>query len=162
MAQSDFTPTDHGTGKWVDSKQMAHSQSEPFDIYWQDDNRSIIVIDFPEAWTMDEVFVALDRMAAMMDEGAEKQAAVFDLSGSTLPPDSPQHFREILSTAVIEHRALNVVVTVTDGRRPVMVMVSIFNRLHVLFHNFPILEAHTLPEAFELVERYWRENTPNN
>jgi hypothetical protein len=41
-------------------------------------------------------------------------------------------------------------------------MVNIFTRLHVLFHNFPLLEAITLPEAFELIDHHRRENTPSD
>jgi len=141
---------------------MVHSQLGGFNIYWQDKDHSIIVIEFPETWTMDEVFSALNQMAAMMDQGAEEQAAIFDLSRSGLPPDAPQRFREILSTAVIEHPSLNLSVTVTGGQRPVVVMVNIFTRLHVLFHNFPILETATLAQALELIDRYRRENTPDD
>ena len=125
-----------------------------FQVYWQDDARSILVADFPQRWSMDDVYPVLDHMADMMDDGADEQAIVFNLTGSFLPPDAGKHFRRLLSTRVIEHHSLKLAIAVTGGIRLADVTVNVFNRLHQLFHDFPLLNAETLSTALQTIAEY--------
>ena len=129
-----------------------------FGIYWRDDDPSILMAEFPSRWTMVEVYHVLDLMADQMDTGPTDQVVVFDLTDTHIPSDAPQHFRQLLSSRVIEHHALRLVVVIVRKSRPVEVMVNIFNRLHQLFHDFPLLSVPTLPEALEAIARFRADN----
>lgn len=138
--------------------RMNQLTSSTFQLHWQDEEHSILMAGFPRVWTMDEVYPFLDRMTAMMDMGASEQAIIFDLTGTRIPQDAPRHFRQLLTSSVIEHRALRLVVVIAGNSRPVEVMVNVFNRLHQLFHPFPLISVPTLPEAMDTIARFRADN----
>ena len=133
---------------------MSQSKLGAFQVYWYDQSHTILVIDFPPGWSMDDVYPVLEHVADRMDEGDAEQAVIFDLTGSRLPPDAGEHFRRLLSTRVIEHPALTLVIVVTGGSRLAEATVNVFNRLHQMFHDYPLISAETLPAALQRVADY--------
>lgn len=132
---------------------MSQSDLSAFHVYWHDESHTILVVVFAATWTMDEVYPVLDRIEGMLEEDLPKQALVFDLTGTQLPPDAAKHFRRLLAVSLARHPAVEMSIVVTGDSRPLEVTIAIYERLYKLIYNRPVVAVPTLSAAWETIAR---------
>ncbi len=56
------------------------------ELYWDNDARTVMLLEVDGAWTWDEMYVILDKIKRVTDTSATTIAAILDLSGGLSMP----------------------------------------------------------------------------
>lgn len=87
----------------------------PIELYWDNDERSVMLIEVSGAWTWDEMYHVLETIKAVTDRSERVIAAILDLSAGVQFPGG-----SVFSLAGLGH-ARRVLKMGEDGTGPIVI-----------------------------------------
>jgi len=123
----------------------------PMDVYWANDEKTVIHTKSMGKWTWDEYHSALDQIMTMFRE-VDRRVDLNNIEtpGSSMPPGSPQPHFERATKIFPENAGMNVLVT---SKLAAKFMLSIWSRLPGNKLGDAIQVVGSLEEAYDLIEK---------
>jgi hypothetical protein len=123
----------------------------PFPQQWADEEKTLIFVRFPEAFTWDEYHESVTEMVTMINSVGHVVDVIADVSNSRLPRGNPfPHFNSLVSVlppnsgAIINYGASGIERTLASA------FLYVYNRR---FDNLSLHVVGTLEEAQTIVAR---------
>ena len=130
------------------------NETMPITIKWDNEDKTIIRVDFVGEWTVDDYNVVNREEEAMLDSVDHKVDIIGVLENITMPKDALANFWRFSATPGYTHPNAGLMVHVVDSRFA-KTMVEIFGRVYKQLAE-KIVIVSTLEEAYETITEYKR------
>ncbi len=120
------------------------------EVSWGNPERTVIRMDFAADWTYDEVFVALDDIADMLDAIQHPAITVADMSSSKFAPNiSLNVYRRVAESRFLNHPNLSVLCLMGVQTYVRMLVVTFSKLFPKAYRKFRMVE--TVEEALQYI-----------
>jgi hypothetical protein len=104
------------------------------ELYWDNDEQTVMLCEFPRKWTWSEMYATLDKIKHVTDHAEQPIAAILDLRQGVSIPGG------LFSPSTLEH-AKKMLVMGEGGRAPIVV-VGAHPLLKTIYNTFRRLDKN--------------------